>query len=148
MGYLKDSLFYYDAIQEIRHSCATYYLFDTFIVSEIDEGVDYTWDDHARQIVEEISELYDQKGEDLILLSNRVHSYSIKPSDWIKFFRNDYKLKGYGIINYTKKGFITSLVEKLFVRHTFRNFDNLTDAIDWAKNFDIVEKKIQTDKIA
>ncbi len=134
MGYLKNSAFYHDAISERRYDCATYYLFDTFIVAEIDEGIVYTWDDHAKPIVAELSELYDQKGEGLVLISNRVHSYSVKPSDWIKFFKSDYKLKGYGIVSYSRKGIIASLVEKLFMRSTFQSFENLEDAIAWAKN--------------
>ncbi|GAA4277498.1 hypothetical protein [Aquimarina mytili] len=133
MGYLEDSPFYNDAIQVMRYPYATYYLFDTFMVAEIDEGIVYTWDDHAEPIVAELSELYDQKGESLVLISNRVHSYSVKPSDWIKFFKSDYKLRGYGIVSYTRKGLITSMIEKLFMRNSFKSFDNLEDAIAWAK---------------
>ncbi len=134
MGYLKDSSFYHEAISERRYDCATYFLFDTYIVAEIDEGIVYTWDDHAEPIVAELSELYDQKGEGLVLISNRVHSYSVKPSDWIKFFKSNYKLKGYGIVSYSRKGLIASLVEKLFMRNSFRSFDNLEEAIAWAKS--------------
>ncbi len=133
MGYIKDSTFYQDAIQEMRFDCGTYYLFDTFIVSEIDEGIVFTWDDHAKPIVEELSELYDQKGDNLVLISNRVHSYSVKPSDWIKFFKSEYKLKGYAIVSYSRKGIIASLVEKLFMRSSFQSFGNLEEAIVWAK---------------
>ncbi len=148
MGYLKDSSFYYDAIQERRYPCATYYLFDTFIVAEIDEGIVYTWDDHAKPIVAELSELYDQKGEGLVLISNRVHSYSVKPSDWIKFFKSDYKLKGYGIVSYTRKGLIASLVEKLFMRNTFQSFTNLEEAIAWARSLTQTPKKTSNGKSA
>ncbi len=139
MGYLKDSLFYNEAIQVLRYPYATYYLFDTFMVAEIDEGIVYTWDDHAEPIVAELSELYDQKGESLVLISNRVHSYSVKPSDWIKFFKNDYKLKGYAIVSYSRKGIIASLVEKLFMRNSFKSFDNLEDAIAWAKELTTID---------
>ncbi len=134
MGYIKDSSFYQDAIQELRYSCGMYYLFDTFVVSEINEGVVYTWDEHAQPIVKELSELYDHNGENLVLISNRVHSYSVKPSDWIKFFKSDYKLRGYAIVSYNPKGLITSLLEKLFMRNSFKSFDNLEDAIAWAKS--------------
>lgn len=134
MGYIKDSPFYQDAIQEIKFSCGTYYLFDTFVVAEVDEGVLYTWDDHAQPIVEELTHLYDHNGENVVYISNRVHSYSVKPSDWIKFFRNNYRLRAYAIVSYTQKGLIASLVEKLFMRSSFKNFDNLEDAIAWAKS--------------
>ncbi len=148
MGYLKDSSFYHDAIQERRYPSATYYLFDTFIVAEIDEGIVYTWDDHAEPIVAELSELYDQKGESLVLISNRVHSYSVKPSDWIKFFKSNYKLKGYAIVSYSRKGLIASLVEKLFMRNSFKSFDNLEDAIAWAKSLTKNPEKTSKEKSA
>ena len=133
MGFVKDSSFYHDAIQILEYPWGDYYMFSTYIISEIKEGVVYTWDDHAAPVVKELSELYDQKGENLVLIANRVHSYSVKPSDWIKFFKSDYKLKGYAIVTYSRKGFITSLIEKLFMRSTFQSFDNLEEAIAWAK---------------
>lgn len=133
MGYLKDSSFYKDAIQELCYSCGTYYLFDTFVVAEINEGITFSWEEYGKSIVEEISNLYDNNGEDLLYISNRVHSYAVKPSDWIKFFRNNYNLKGYAIVSYTPKGIFNSLIEKLFIRNSIENFDNLEDAIAWAK---------------
>ncbi|WP_103068128.1 hypothetical protein [Aquimarina sediminis] len=134
MGYIKDSPFYKDAIHEFEYSCGTYYLFDTFVVAEIKEGITYTWDDHAKPIVEELTHLYDQNGENIVYISNRVHLYSVKPSDWIKFFSNNYKLKAYAIVSYTQRGFLNSLIEKLFMRNNFKSFDNLEDAIIWAKS--------------
>ncbi len=148
MGYVKDSSFYHDAIQELEYSWGTYYLFDTFIISEINEGVVYTWDDHAKPLVEELSELYDQKGENLVLISNRVHSFSVKPSDWIKFFKSGYKLKGYAIVSYTRRGLITSLIEKLFMRNSFQSFDNLEGAIAWAKSLTQNPEDTSKDKSA
>ncbi|MDY8136155.1 hypothetical protein [Aquimarina sp. 2201CG5-10] len=134
MGYIRDSSFYKDVIQELEFSCGTYYLFDTFIVSEVDEGVVYTWEDHGKPIVEELTYLYENNGEDLVYIANRVHSYSVKANDWIKFFTSNYKLKGYGIVNYSSKGMLAALVEKLFMRNSFKNFDKLEDAIAWARS--------------
>lgn len=134
MGHLKDSIYYHDAIRVVEYPFATYYLFDTFVVSEINEGVTYTWDNHAKMVVEELSELYDQKGKGLVLISNRVHSFSVRPMDWIKYFRNNYSLKGYAIVSYTKQSYATSIVEKLFVKGTFKTFDNVDSAIAWARS--------------
>lgn len=133
MGYLKDSSFYKDAIHEFSYSYGTYYLFDTFVVAEINEGVVYSWEDHAKPIVERLAHLYDQNGENIVYISNRVHSYAVKPSDWLKFFKNNYALKGYAIVGYTSKGIFNSLIEKLFVRSSFESFNTLEDAIAWAK---------------
>ncbi|WP_074406084.1 MULTISPECIES: hypothetical protein [Aquimarina] len=133
MGYIKDSPFYKDAIHEFNFSSGNYYLFDTFVVAEINEGVLFTWEDHAKPITEEFAHLYDNNGEDIVYISNRVNLYSVKPSDWVKFFRNGYKLRGYGVVSYTSRGIFNSLIEKLFMRNSFQSFDNLSDAISWAK---------------
>ncbi len=133
MGYLRDTVYYKDVINVLQYPYATYYMFDTFMIAEIEEGIVYTWDDHAKPIVEELSKLYGENGENLVMISNRVNSYSVKPSDWIKFFKSDYKLKGYGIISYSRKGLIISMIEKLFMRNLFQTFDNLDSAIAWAK---------------
>ncbi|MEW7277904.1 hypothetical protein ABW636_04860 [Aquimarina sp. 2201CG1-2-11] len=133
MGYIKDSSFYKDAIHELNYPCGNFYLFESFVIGEINEGVVYSWDDHAKEMAEEISHLYDYNGENIMYISNRVNSYSVKPLDWIKFFKNNYKLKGYSIVSYSQKGLLTSLVEKLFFKDNFQSFDNLEDAIAWAK---------------
>lgn len=133
MGYIKDSPFYKDAIHEFNFSSGNYYLFDTFVVAEINEGVLFTWEDHAKPITEEFAHLYDNNGEDIVYISNRVNLYSVKPSDWVKFFRNGYKLRGYAVVSYTSRGIFNSLIEKLFMRNSFQSFTNLEDAIAWAK---------------
>lgn len=133
MEYIKNTPFYKDAIHEFSYSYGTYYLFDTFIVAEINEGITYTWEEHAQPIVERLAHLYDQKGENIVYISNRIHLYSVKPSDWIKFFTNNYKLRGYAIVSYSSRGLLNSLIEKLFMRNSFQSFDNLKDAIVWAK---------------
>ncbi len=134
MGYIKDTPFFKEAIQELNYSCGNYYLFDTYVIAEIHEGIIYSWEEHAKPIVEEITHLYDHNGENIVYISNRVHLYSVKPSDWIKFFRNDYKLRGYAIVSYSPRGFLNSLIEKLFMKNSFKNFERLEDAILWAKS--------------
>ncbi len=133
MGYIKDSSFYKDAIHELNYPCGNFYLFDSFVVGEINEGIIYSWDDHAKPIVEEIAHLYDHNSKDIMYISNRVNSYSVKPLDWIKFFKNNYKLKGHTIVSYTSQGMLNCLIEKLFTHDNFQTFDNLEDAIAWAK---------------
>ena len=103
MVYVKDTQYYNDALHVMTYPSGTYYLFDTFVIAEMKEGIVYTWEDHARQIVEELTHLYDHNGENIVYISNRVHSYSTRPSDWIKFYRSDFKLRAYGIVSYSKK---------------------------------------------
>ncbi|MBQ4821679.1 hypothetical protein [Aquimarina sp. MMG016] len=134
MEYLKDSIFYQDAIQEINYPFGNFYLFENFIVGEINKEVVFNWEDHAKLVVEEITNLYDQNGKDLVYITNRVNPYSVVPSDWIYFFKYSYSLKGYGIVSYHPKGLLNVVLEKLFMRNKLQSFNTLTDAINWAKS--------------
>ena len=134
MVYVKDTQYYNDALHVMTYPSGTYYLFDTFVIAEMKEGIVYTWEDHARQIVEELTHLYDHNGENIVYISNRVNSYSTRPSDWIKFYRSDFKLRAYGIVSYSKKSLMTAVMEKIFMRNRFQSFTSLDDAIAWAKS--------------
>ncbi len=140
MGSIKNSVFYQDAIQEINYPFGNYYLFENFVVGEINKDVVFTWHNHAKIVVEELTELYDQNGKDLVYITNRIHPYSVVPSDWINFYKSKYLLKGYAIVSYNQKGLLNTLLEKLFMRNKLQSFDNLTDAIVWAKNLTKTDK--------
>ena len=131
---VKNTQYYNDAIHVMTYPSGTYYLFETFVIAEIKEGIVFTWEDHAKQIVEELTHLYDQNGENIVYISNRVHSYSTRPSDWIKFYRSDFKLKAYGIVSYSKKSLMAAVMEKIFMRNRFQSFTSLDEAIVWAKS--------------
>tara|TARA_R110001583_G_scaffold883_5_gene7947 strand:+ start:791 stop:1243 length:453 start_codon:yes stop_codon:yes gene_type:complete len=128
---LKDTPYYHRAIHEINYSFGDFYLFDTFIVGEIHENVHASWKDHGRLITEELSNLYDNNGKDLVYISNRVNDYSLVPTDWKKFFKMSYNLKAYGIISYTKTGYFNAMLERMFVNTKLRWFNSLEDAIQW-----------------
>lgn len=133
MEYVKNTPYYNEAIQEINFSFGNFYLFEYFVIGEVHEDIVYTWEEHGKQMTEEICELYDQNGKDLIYISNRVNAYSVVPSDWLKFYKFNYRLKGYAVITDHPKGILNSFLEKLFLRNKLNNFTNLTDAIVWAK---------------
>ena len=134
MQSIKDSSFLHEAFYELNYSFGNYYLFDSFVVAEINEDVVYTWNDHGKVVVEDLSNLYENNGESLIYITNRINDYAVKPSDWIKFYKNNFNLKGYAIVNYSKRGYFNSLLEKIFASTTsFVNFSSLDEAIIWAK---------------
>jgi hypothetical protein len=132
---LKDTPFYHRAIQEINYSFGDFYLFDTFVVGEIKEDILFTWKDHGKILMAELSNLYDNNGEDIIYISNRVHDYSLIPMNWTKFHQNQYRLKAYGIISYTRTGFYNAMLERMFVNTKVRWFNSLESAITWVDEF-------------
>ncbi len=131
MKKLKDTPYYFKAIHERNYNFGDFYLFDTFIVGEIHEDVHISWNDQGKQIAEELSNLYDNNGKDIVYISNRVNDYSVVPTDWKKFFKFSYNLKAYGIVSYTKTGFFNAMLERMFVNTKLRWFNSLEDAIKW-----------------
>jgi len=108
-----------------------YYFCDDFIISEINEGVHYTWD-----LAEEIIDLaYQHYGKDkkLSYISNRIHNYSVRPQDWIKFFTQDHNLERYAIVTYNKISYAQAAMEKFFFKSKMKRFENLALAIQWVQ---------------
>ncbi|WP_378174930.1 hypothetical protein [Aquimarina sp. SS2-1] len=134
MQYVKSSNFYQEAIHELNYPFGNFYLYDGFVIGEFNEDVVVTWDDHAKLLVEDLTYYYDHNGKNVVYITNRVHSYSVKPSDWIKFYKSDYKMKGYAIVSYSRKGLLNSLIEKLFIKSNFKSFESLEEAVHWAKS--------------
>ncbi|WP_299253510.1 hypothetical protein [uncultured Aquimarina sp.] len=134
MEYVRDTPFYREAIHILKYPFGDFYLFEEFVIGEFKEDLVVTWDDHAKVLVEDLTNLYDHNGVNVIYLSNRVHSYAVKPSDWIKFYKSDYKMRGYGIVSYTPRGLLNSLIEKLFIKSKFRSFESIEEAVYWAKS--------------
>jgi len=131
---LKNSIYYKEAFNELVYDFGTFYLFEGFIVAEINEGIVFTWETKAKIVAQEILDLYDSNGSDIIYISNRINNYAVMPSDWVKFFKSNFRMKGYAMINYTKCGYVNSLLEKLFVGHKSKRFSSLKHAIQWAKS--------------
>lgn len=106
-----------------------YYFFKNFIISEINSDVVYTWSEAQ----DAIAAAYKHYGDNpsICYISNRVNDYSVKPTDWLKFFKQN-SLKGYAVVTHSKKGFHNVIIEKLFIKSKVEYFDNLFDAIEWA----------------
>lgn len=66
---LKDTVYYHEAIRELNYPFGNYYLFDGFFISEINEDVIYTWENHGKIVSEEIANLYDTDGSDLVYIT-------------------------------------------------------------------------------
>jgi hypothetical protein len=136
---IKQTSFYDAVLKEMNYKFGDVFIFDGFVISEIKEGVSFSWEDHAQPIVKDVADFTNFDGSDLIYLSHRIHSYSVVPTDWLKFFGNSFSLKGYGVISYSETGLVNTLIENLFFKKKIRRFNSIESAVDWAKNFELVE---------
>ncbi|MEL7269694.1 MAG: hypothetical protein AAGL34_08975 [Bacteroidota bacterium] len=144
MKKLIETSHYNHVVRKLRYPFGDFYLFENFVISEIREDVVFTWKDHAQRVVEEISAYYENNGSEVVYISNRVHAYAVVPSDWLKFFKYSYSLKGYAVVAQTKN----SILESLFMSSKMRNFPRLDDAIAWANEINPIEKKIADQRSA
>ncbi len=131
---LKETPFYADVLKELNYSFADVYIFDGFVISEIKEGVVFSWEDHAKKIVEEVTAFAGNDGSEIVYLSHRIHSYSLKPMDWLHFFKNSFNLNGYGVIGYNSFSFMNTVIENLFFKKKIRRFNDIETAIQWAES--------------
>ena len=129
---VKTSPLFSQVMKELKYPFGTLYVFDGFLISEINEGVHFSWDEHGKIMIEDVSCYLGTLGDDLIYISNRVNSYSVVAADWMKFFKNNYYLKGYYVVDDKKVSKINSLVESLFFNGKIKRFDTLDEAVNFA----------------
>lgn len=131
---IKETSVYSEVLKELNYSFGTVFIFKEFIVSEINSGVSINWEDHAKHIVNDVSCFLGTNGHDLVFISNRINLYSVVPSDWLKFQKNNYFLKDYCIVSQTKISRLSLLVENLFFPSKIKRFKSIYTAINWVQN--------------
>ncbi|WP_299550110.1 hypothetical protein [Seonamhaeicola sp.] len=137
---VKDSSFYTEVLKELNYPFATAFIFKGFVVVEINEGIEYTWDNHGKLMAQDVAYFLGTDGGNLIYISNRMHSYSVVPQDWLKFFRSDYRLKEYYVVSPNRKGTFNLIIESLFFKNKIKSFPSLSEAVVSAKNSTLKEE--------
>ncbi len=69
-----------------------------------------------------------------VYISNRAHSYSIKPMDY-KYLNKVPTLRAVGVVNYSEVGHTNAELEAKFCKKPFHMFNNLTEAAIWGKGY-------------
>lgn len=134
MQSVKDSIFYNDVLQEQAYDFGMLYVFKNFIVAENNHGITYNWEEHGKQVVEDVSKILQCKGNDVIYISNGINSYAVVPNDWNKFFSKNLSLKAYGIVGQSHVSAMSSNIENLFFSKRIKRFQSLEPAIEWVRN--------------
>lgn len=117
-----------------QSSLGTFYFFDNYIVSEINEGEIYNWESSKKMI----SLIYDYYGEKarVHIISNRVHNYSVMPTYWIEFNKSSHAncLLSVSFITYNKLALANAKLEQGFIKVESACFKNLEEATYWLNN--------------
>jgi hypothetical protein len=135
---VKEKFLFNEVLKELNYSFGNIYIFEKFVVSEINEGVHFNWENHGKVIVDDVTFYLGNNGDNINYISNRIHSYSVVASDWLKFFKHSYSLKSYLIVSNDKIGLLNSMIENLFFKSKIKRFESIEAASNWIKN-DLVD---------
>ncbi|MDO7172693.1 hypothetical protein [Mariniflexile sp. AS56] len=131
---IKETIFYDDVIKELNYPFGDVFIFEGIVVSEIGEGVIFSWSKYGKLISEDIAMYLGTTGKELIYISNRINSYSVLATDWLKYYKNNYCLKSYYVVSSHRSGDLNYIIENLFFKDKIKRFTDLYVAMNWVKN--------------
>lgn len=137
---LEETKYRSEYLHKIDESIGSFYIFEHFVLSEINEGVHFNWE-LAEKVIEQVYSYYGSREIKVAYISNRVNSYSLYPQDWLRFYKERHHLEAFAIVAYNKIGLMNVILEKLFSQTRIRRFADLDEAIDWIKELNQSEKK-------
>ncbi|MGC6429647.1 MAG: hypothetical protein ACON5F_01240 [Jejuia sp.] len=130
---VKQTELYSEVLKELNYPFGDFFIFNGFVISEIKQGIVVSWEEHAKHFVQDIAYYLGVDGRDIVYISNRINSYSVKAVDWLKFFKSDYKMKAYCVVSDSSTSKINLMVENLFFNNKIKSFQSLFTAINWVK---------------
>lgn len=107
------------------------YFYGNLIVVEANEGIVLSYKTGFSVLLNGLSML---GAKPWVYISNRIHSYSIKPMDY-KYLNKVPTLKAIGIVNYNEMGHLNATLEAKFCKKPFMVFNNLQEAAIWGNSF-------------
>jgi hypothetical protein len=122
---------FFKNIREVREfDFGIFYYFDGLVISEIKEGVIFDWN-MAEKAVIAAQEIFGENAP-IAYISNRINSYTISPTDWIKFYNNRNRLSFYSVVGSTQGSFTSLVLERMFFQNSIHQFTDLQQAIDFS----------------
>lgn len=137
---IEDSKYKFSYRHKIAEPFGNFYLFDNYVISEINEGVHFNWE-LAKGVIEQVYDYYGTRDIRVSYISNRVHSYSLHPQDWLRFYKERHQLEAFAVVVHNKIGLMNVILEKLFSQTRIRKFHFLEDAVNWIEALKSQEKE-------
>ncbi len=117
--------------KQLKYDICTAYFFENFLIVEMDEGINLTFESASKLVHDAI--LY-YHGRPFIYISNRVHSYSVTPTDYFKLEEHVPNLIGFAVVSYSRLNKANANIENLFFNRPFEVFNELQEAMNWAES--------------
>ena len=105
-------------------------IFDNYLIVTINEG--FTVSPSNNKTLMHIANTY-YSNKDFVYISYRKHSYSVDPAVYYETSKIK-NLIGFAVVSSNFKTKSNAEIEKLFLNKPFETFNNLEDAVVWAKS--------------
>lgn len=102
------------------------YFFNDIVISEFKEGAHITYET-AQDLISSIRD-YFGTSKPFGFISNMVNSYSLNPTDSLRFKEELKNLTAYGVVSYTQAGRLNAEIENNFCDNQNICFDDLYEA--------------------
>lgn len=113
------------------------HIHDNYVVTIMNEGITIT-PEHNQVLINVVDTYY--RNKKFVYITHRLKSYAVDPKIYFETSKIP-NLKGFAVVSKDFKAKTNAEVEKLFFNKPFEIFDNLEDAIEWAKSIVNVELK-------
>lgn len=107
-----------------------FYIFETYVISEISEGVHFNWE-LAEEVIELVYDHFGTRDIKVAYISNRINNYTVHAQDWLNFYKERHHLEAFAVVAYSKLGFMNVILEKVFAQMRLKKFNDLDSAVDW-----------------
>jgi len=104
-------------------------IYDNYLVVVVKEGI-HIVPEHNNVLIEITNTYFSNKP--FVYITHRLNSYSVDPKIYYETAKIE-NLKGFGVVSDNYKAKVNAKVEQMFFNKPFEIFDNLEDAIKWAK---------------
>ncbi len=109
----------------------SFYFYKNFVIGKVKEGLDLNFES-GKKLYELIKQYY-KSSIPFVYISDRINSYSFKPTRI--YGSQDYfpNLKGYAIVTYNSLNYKVAKLEETFTNMPTYIAENLDDAICWSE---------------
>jgi len=107
-----------------------FYIFDTYVISEISEGVHFNWA-LAEGVINLVYEHFGSRDIKVAYISNRINNYTVHAQDWLNFYKERHHLEAFAVVAYSKLGLMNVILEKVFSQVRLKKFRDLDSAVEW-----------------
>lgn len=106
------------------------HIYDSYVIVIINEGL--TVSPKHNTVLNNVVDTYFHNKE-FVYITHRINSYAVDPATYFETSKIN-NLKGFAVVSKDFKAKSNAEVEKLFLKKTFEIFDDLDDAVAWAKS--------------